>query len=111
MSAVDDMMAIVRAGRGRRPASLNDGEVEDVLAIVLALLVEMGVAFDRIDRLERALAAVDGQDLDKWKNAALGADAEATRDEARATLVCRALSILFDERKPTARTPHAGKGK
>ena len=98
MTSTDDILTIIRAGRGQRPASLDNVETEQVLTITLALLVELGVAIDRIDRLERTLAKVAGQPLDSIREAPLGPEAEAERQDAQAALVAWALRIFFDDR-------------
>ncbi len=103
MSSAEDILALVRAGRGNRPASLHNGETEDVLAVTLALLVELGVALDRIDRLERTVATIAGTTLEQVREAPLGDAANAERDEAQAALIARALRIFFDERSPSNR--------
>lgn len=103
MSSADDILAIVRAGRGNRPGSLENAETEDLLTVTLALLVELGVALDRIDRLERTVATVAGTTLEQVREAPLGDAANAERDEAQAALIARALRVFFDERSPTIR--------
>lgn len=104
MSAVDDVLTIVREGRGNRPTSLDCREAEEVLTVTLALLVELGVANDRIDRLERLVAEQRGGTLAELRETPLGDAAEAERSDAQEALVARALRIFFDERKPAART-------
>jgi hypothetical protein len=103
MSAADDVLTILRTARGERPASLDCREAEEVLTVTLALLVELGVANDRIDRLERLVAEQAGRTVDEVREAPLGEDAETERREAQDALIARALRIFFDERKPTAR--------
>ena len=103
MSAFNDVLAIVRTARGSRPASLDCREAEEVLTVTLALLVELGVANDRIDRLERLVAEQAGRTLDEVREMPLGEAAEAERRDARDALMARALRIFFDERRPAAR--------
>lgn len=106
MSQADDILAIVRAGQGLRPASLENQETEDVLSITLALLVELGVALDRIDRLERTVAGLSGQTPEQLREAPLGAEAEAEREARQAALIARALRIFFDGRTPVTRAQY-----
>ena len=44
VAAAEAIMTLLQSGRGNRPYSLDDVEVENVLNIALALLVELGVA-------------------------------------------------------------------
>ena len=94
---------VIQGGRGSRPASLDSPEAEKVLDIALALLVELTVAQDRIDRLEREMAALRQQDLATWKGAEPD---EATRQEQMAqteALQLRVLRPLIDPRTDTPR--------
>jgi hypothetical protein len=105
------IVELTRLARGKRRYSLQNRETEDVLNIALALLVELSVAFDRIDRLERVLAEKTGLPL-----AALRATdyveggAAAERQEATEALIARVLRIRLDPRAAAA-TPPAGARK
>lgn len=103
MTRADEIMEIVRLGQGLRPASLESQETEDVLTITLALLVELGVALDRIDRLERKVAELAGQTTEQLREAPLGPQAGAEREAAQAALIANALRVFFDGRKPVTR--------
>ncbi|WP_439532792.1 hypothetical protein [Polymorphobacter sp.] len=103
MTRADEILEIVRAGQGERPASLENQETEDVLTITLALLVELGVALDRIDRLERQVAELAGKTPEQLREAPLGADAEIQREAQQTALIARALRIFFDGRTPVTR--------
>ncbi len=106
MTQADDILEIVRAGQGLRPASLESQETEDVLTITLALLVELGVALDRIDRLERVVAGLAGQTPERLREAPLGAEADAEREARQSALIARALRIFFDGRTPVTRAQY-----
>lgn len=112
MTRADEILEIVRTGQGLRPASLESQESEDVLTVTLALLVELGVALDRIDRLERSLAALAGQTPEQMCEAPLGAEADAEREAGQTALIARALRVFFDGRTPVNRGEydHSRKG-
>jgi hypothetical protein len=93
--AVHDVIA---GGRGARPASLRDEEAETVLNIALALLVELCNATDRIDRLEREIAALRGMALADWRETLLDEDAVTERQQAIEALQLRVMRILVDPR-------------
>lgn len=97
-SPADAVSAAISGGRGGRPVSLRDEETEKVLTIALALLVELSAANDRIDRLEREVAALRGADLSDWKEAPLDADATEERQQAVEALQLRVMRILVDPR-------------
>jgi len=91
--------------RGERPMSLSNPETEEVLSIALTLLVELAVTNDRVDRLERAVAALSGQPLEHWREAPLPPEAEAGRAAATDALMARALKLLADNRQPVDGRP------
>jgi len=103
MSRAEEILELVRLGQGLRPASLENQETEDVLTITLALLVELGVALDRIDRLERKVAELAGQTTEQLREAPLGPEAEAEREAAQTALIACALRVFFDGRTPVSR--------
>ena len=97
-TATDAIRAVIESGRGARPASLAAPETEQVLSIALALLVELSVSNERIDRLERELAALRDTTLEAWLNAPLDDGAVAERQEALEALQLRVLRIMVDPR-------------
>lgn len=103
MKTADAIVALTQLARGERPYSLQNRETEEVLNISLALLMELSVAFDRIDRLERVLAERTGLDLTQLRatDYTEGTPAQE-REEAAAALMARVLRIRLD---PRANTP------
>jgi hypothetical protein len=90
--------ALIQSARGTRPASLVCGEAEDVLDIALALLIELAVSNDRIDRLERIVAGLGGQTVEELREVTYDGEAEAERRAATEALLVRALRIMLDPR-------------
>jgi hypothetical protein len=98
------IQALIGLARGERRYSLRDRETEEVLNIALATLVELSVALDRIDRLERLLAERTGLPLDELR--ALDypeGQAALDRQEAAEALFARALRIRLDPRTGAAK--------
>lgn len=102
-SAAEAVSAVIRSGRGPRPTSLDNGETEQVLDIALALLVELSASNQRIDRLERELAALKGVSLAELKEASLDQGAQEEQQQALEALQLRVLRIMVDPREATAR--------
>lgn len=106
--ATDAIVSLVNSARGNRPYSLDDVEVENVLNIALALLVELSVANDRIDRLERVVAEQGGTSVEALRDIRYdGAVAEERQGQMDA-LLARVLRILIDPRTPTDGRPARG---
>ncbi|MEO8751128.1 MAG: hypothetical protein ABI624_00460 [Casimicrobiaceae bacterium] len=99
MKSADAILALTQLGRGERPFSLENRETEEVLNLCLALLMEVSVAFDRIDRLERLLAERTALPLAELRALDYpdGIAAEE-RQEATSALIARVLRIRFDPR-------------
>jgi hypothetical protein len=97
-SAAEAVHAAIAGGRGPRPASLHNEEAETVLNIALALLVELCNAADRIDRLEREVAALRGTPVTDWREAPLEETAVTERQQAIEALQMRVMRILVDPR-------------
>lgn len=99
MKTAEAIIALTQLARGERRYSLENREIEDVLNIALALLVELSVVFDRIDRLERVVAERTGMSLSELRaiDYAEGA-ASDERQEAANALLARVLRIRLDAR-------------
>lgn len=94
-SAVSEIIA---AARGRRPQSLDCREAEEVLNISLAILIELAVANDRIDRLERLVAQLGGRSVEELREIRYEGEIASERQEATDALLARALRVLVDPR-------------
>jgi hypothetical protein len=95
--------ALIGLARGERRYSLRDRETEEVLNIALATLVELSVALERIDRLERLLAERTGLPLDELRATDYPDGQPAKeRQEASEALFARALRIRLDPRADAA---------
>ncbi len=83
-----------RIAKGRRPEFYEDPAIDQLFAIVTALTAEISVLFDRLDTLERLLAAsgsVTAQALEAY----VPDEAAATlRAERRDELLRRVFAVL-----------------
>lgn len=99
---------IPRRARGERPYFFEDPAVDQLYAMVLALAGELAVTRDRLDTLERQLAAkdvVDAADIEAYEP---DAAAEAEREARRRALIDRLLRVLGGdavEHSPAAEMP------
>jgi len=98
------IQALTKLARGERRFSLSNRETEEVLNIALATLVELTVALDRIDRLERLLAERTGLPLAELRaiDYPEGQAAEE-RQDATDALFARVLRIRLDPRADAAK--------
>lgn len=104
MKSSDAILSVIALARGERRYSLRDRETEEVLNIALATLVELSVALDRIDRLERQLAERTGLALEELRAIDYpDGPAAAERQEAAQALFARALRIRLDPRADAAK--------
>lgn len=104
MKSSDAVQALIALARGERRYSLRDRETEEVLNIALATLVELSVALDRIDRLERLLAERTGLALEELRAIDYpDGPAAQERQEAAEALFVRALRIRLDPRADAAK--------
>ncbi len=99
MKPAEAIVTLIELARGERRYSLESRETEEVLNIALALLPELAVAFDRIDRLERVLAERTGLSVGDLR-AIDYADGPAAqeREDATNALIARVLRIRLDPR-------------
>ena len=99
MNSADAIRELLALGRGARPASLSNPEAEETLNLALALLVELAVANERIDRLERLVAERTGLPLAELRALDYAEGPAATeRAEALEALILRVLRIRLDPR-------------
>ena len=104
-STGDAIVSVLKAARGNRPYSMQDQETEQCFNVALALAVELVATNDRIDRLERQLAALSGRPLDEVRRDQSGAEAEADRAAANEAMLLRVLRILIDPRPAVDQRP------
>ena len=95
---VEALGALIASARGGRPQSLASRETEDVLNVTLAVLVELAVANDRIDRLERLVAELSGRSVEELRDIRYDGDVAQERQAATDALLTRALRIMLDPR-------------
>jgi hypothetical protein len=96
------IVSLIELARGERRYSLESRETEEVLNIALALLAELGVAFDRIDRLERVVAERTGMPLAELRATDYpDGPAAEEREDAMNALIARVLRIRLDPRTRT----------
>lgn len=100
MKPADALVELSSLARGARPPSLGNTETETVLRIAMAMLLELSVANDRIDRLEREVASLRGVDVGTLKSAPLDAAAVAERQVATDGLMARVLAGLTRQDAP-----------
>lgn len=92
------LSALIATARGERPQSLASREAEEVLNITLAVLVELAVANDRIDRLERLVAEQGGRTVEDLRDIRYDGEIAQERQAATDALLTRALRIMLDPR-------------
>jgi hypothetical protein len=91
---------LIATARGHRPRSLACGEAEEVLNIVLALVIELAVSNDRIDRLERLVSELRGGSVEELREISYEGEIAVERQTATEALIVRALRIILDPREP-----------
>ncbi len=103
MKTSEAIVTLTQLARGERRYSLANRETEEVLNIAMALLLELSVALDRIDRLERVLAARLDIPLQELRDIDYpqGPAAEE-RSDATNALIARVLRIRLDPRASSA---------
>lgn len=97
-TSVEALMELLATARGERPQSLVSREAEDVLNIALASLIELAVANDRIDRLERVVADLRSEAVEELREIQFDGAIAQERQQATDALLARALRIMLDPR-------------
>jgi hypothetical protein len=99
VKSAEVIVSLIELARGERRYSLESRETEEVLNLALALLTELGVAFDRIDRLERVVAERTGLALADLRAIDYPeGPAAQEREDAMNALIARVLRIRLDPR-------------
>jgi hypothetical protein len=97
-SQVEALSALIATARGERPQSLASREAEEVLNVALAVLVELAVSIDRLDRLERLVAELSGRSVEGLRDIRYDGEIAQERQAATDALLTRALRIMLDPR-------------
>jgi len=106
VKSAEAIVTLIELARGERRYSLESRETEEVLNLALALLTEVAVAFDRIDRLERVLAERTGMPVaDLRAIDYTDGPAAQERDDATSALIARVLRIRLDPRARSTGQP------
>jgi len=102
VKSAEAIHTLIELARGERRYSLESRETEDVLNIALALLTELAVSLDRIDRLERVVAERTGLTLEELRAIDYTEGTAAVeREDAMNALLARVLRIRLDPRAQT----------
>lgn len=87
-------VALPRISKGRRPQFYDQVAIDQLMAIVTALTAETSVAFDRIDTLERLLAAAGVLETARVESYRPNADIEEARRAKREELIRRVFAVF-----------------
>lgn len=98
-------------GKGPRPYFFADPAVERVLGVALALAEELAVTRQRLDTLERELAACGIVPANAVERHEHGPEAEAERQRWQQDYLARVLRALLDDSPVVARAPPAPPGE
>lgn len=101
---LDPLAQANRRANGKRPQFLQDPAVERVLSITMAVAAELSVARERIDTLERLLAArgiLAATDIERYVPTA---QAQAERDAWGREYINRVLRIVDQDVQALANT-------
>lgn len=97
MEKLDAVRKSVRAIAGPRPAFLAGPDSDRLLAMLLALAAELASVYERLDTLERVLAARGGLDRSELESFAPDDSVSAERMAWHEALVERVLRVLTAE--------------
>ena len=97
--SIDHIKAASRKAKGKRPIFFEDRQAERVLNMVMALAGELAVTRERLDTVERLLAAsgqVKRADIEAFTP---DADAAKERQLAQQEFIARVMRIVQQERE------------
>jgi len=98
VTSADVMAALAALPRGDRPFSLDSLETEMAVSMSLALAGELCVAFDRIRRLEEAVARLEGGEADTFRARQADPEEAAIRQAEAEAMMARVLRLVLDAR-------------
>jgi hypothetical protein len=107
VTEADVMTTLAALPRGDRPFSLDSLEVEMAVSMSLALAGELCVAFDRIRRLEDAVARLEGGEAEAFRAREADPKEAAERQAEAEAMMARVLRLVLDARpaKPRPSLP------
>jgi hypothetical protein len=97
-----------RGAKGEPPRYFDDPEVGKVLSMVVALAGEMAVMRDRLDTVERLLAAGEPVTRESIERYAPSEGVRTERDAWRQQFLSIVFRVLHEERERLAREPAPG---
>ena len=105
----DSPASIRRTPKGKRPQYFADPATDKLLTMVMTLAEELSVTRDRLDTVERLLAAGNIVSAEAIENFEADAEAAEQREQRRADFIARLLRALRAElEEATARDfPHS----
>lgn len=97
MQAINDLLLANKKSKGQRPYFFNDPAVERVLNITMAIAMEHAVTRERLDTIERLLAAkgiLSQSEIDAYEPDKIAAE---ERQQWQAEYIARILRIVQQE--------------
>jgi hypothetical protein len=88
---------MVKTAKGKRPVYFDDPQIDNLLAIVIALTGEVSVLHDRLDTIERLLAAkgvLSVADIEAYKP---DDEVAKQREQWRTDYIARVLRVLQEQ--------------
>lgn len=95
MSTAQKSVQLPKKAKGSRPYFFEDSAVDKVVAMLMGLTGEVAVMADRIDTLERLLAAKGTLDLAQIESYVPSAVVSAERDTRREAMLANVLRIIL----------------
>jgi hypothetical protein len=110
VTSADVMAALAALPRGERPYSLDSLEAEMAVSMSLALASELCLAFDRIRRLEEAVARLEGGEAEAFRARQADPEEAAIRQAEAEAMMARVLRLVLDARPALPRPSLAALG-
>lgn len=88
---------MVKTAKGKRPVYFDDPQIDKLLAIVMALTGEVSVLHERLDTIERLLAAkgtLSTAEIDTYQP---DAEVAKEREQWRSEYIARVLRVIQEE--------------